>query len=64
MTVDDLASRRIVDGHRPPLQWEIGVSIRFATASAKEEWMRPQEDAAKPPLIGADGVVAHKQLHV
>src|SRR5690349_4171525 len=26
----------------------------------EEGWTRPKEDAAKPPLKGADGVVAHR----
>jgi len=27
---------------------------------AQEGWTRPKEDAAKPPVKGADGVVAHR----
>src|SRR5438093_12916827 len=30
----------------------------------KEGCTRPQENAAKPPLIGADGGVAHNQMQV
>ena len=36
--------------------------VRKFSSSAEEEWPRHQEDAAKPPLEGADEVVLVKKI--
>src|SRR6185437_3498472 len=46
-------------GGGDPCHKDVWLSLA-APLLEQEGWTRPQENAAKPPLKGADGVVAHR----